>query len=250
MNITINPTYETLRPFIERIPELFNTQGKEIYHARNIIKVMETPNGLLLNVKRFHAPRFINKFVYSLGLRAPKGQRAYQYASILNGKGINTPEPIALIEDRNILNLLGFSYLITVQCNNAHTLYEVKDMTEEEYVPLARALAQFACRIHHAEILHKDFTPGNILWMKDDGDYHFSLVDINRMYFGNVDAKMGLRNLTRFWGPKAFTQILAEEYARSRRLDVDTSVDYVMKVRRKFWTRYQRKHEIYFTLEL
>lgn len=33
---------------------------------------------------------------------------------ILKRKGINTPEPLALIEDRNFLNLLGYSYLITI----------------------------------------------------------------------------------------------------------------------------------------
>lgn len=250
MNITISPAYESLRPFIERIPTLFNTEGKEIYHARNIIKVMEAPDGMRLNVKRYHAPRFINKLVYSWGIRAPKGQRAYHYASILNGKGIDSPEPVALIEERGMLNMLGLSYLITLQYDNRHTLYEVKDMPQEEYAPLAKALAHFAWHIHSQDILHKDFTPGNILWKKDGTEYLFSLVDINRMFFGNVDAHMGLRNLSRFWGPKAFTQILAEEYAQCRGLDVATSVDYVMSARKQFWTRYGKKHDIPFELEL
>ena len=33
---------------------------------------------------------------------------------ILKRKGINTPEPLALIEERNFLNLLGYSYLIPI----------------------------------------------------------------------------------------------------------------------------------------
>lgn len=248
--MTVNERYAHLHTFLSTIPSVFETEGREIYHKRNVIKTMTAPDGMEINVKRFHRPRSLNRLVYSWNLRAPKGQRAYSYADLLDSKGIDTPEPIALIEERGWLQLLGYSYLVTVQCDYGHTLYEVKDMPREEYAPLAKALAHFAWHIHSQDIMHKDFTPGNILWKRDEQGYHFSLVDINRMYFGKVDGRQGLCNLCRFWGPKAFTETLAEAYAQLRGLDVASSVDYVMSQRSRFWTRYRKKHDVPFELEL
>ena len=198
--IKINPKYEYLRAFIESIPDIFEKEGREIYNKRNLIKVLTAPDGTQVNVKRFHIPHGQNKLIYSWNIRKPKGQRAFEYPMILKRKGINTPEPLALIEERNFLNILGYSYLITIQCDYGHTLYEMADAKPEEYQYVAKALAHFAADIHLHEILHKDFTPGNILWKQDEEGFHFMLVDINRMDFGPVSEKKELYNLRRFWG--------------------------------------------------
>ena len=123
--IKINPKYEYLRAFIESIPDVFEKEGREIYNKRNLIKVLTAPDGTQVNVKRFHIPHGLNKFIYSWNIRKPKGQRAFEYPMILKRKGINTPEPLALIEERSFLNILGYSYLITIQCDYGHTLYEM-----------------------------------------------------------------------------------------------------------------------------
>lgn len=250
MNIKITPQYEYMRAFIETLPHVFEQQGEVIYNARNKIKVIAAPDGTLLNVKRFHVPHGVNSIVYSWGIRKPKGRRAFEYAKILTDSGIDTPQPVALIESRNVLGILGFSYLVTIQCGYGHTLYEVGDAKPGEYECLARALAYFAARLHAHDILHKDFTPGNVLWKQDDEGFHFMLVDINRMRFGAVGIKTGLKNLCRFWGPKDFISLLAKEYARIRNYDEAKAIDYVLRKRRKFWTRYSKKHEIPFQLEL
>ncbi len=111
-------------------------------------------------------------------------------------------------------------------------------------------MAHFAANIHNRKVLHKDFTPGNVLWKQDDEGFHFMIVDINRMKFGTVGMKEGLRNLSRFWGPKDFIRILVSEYALLRDCDMDEAVAYVMKERAKFWTRFGKKHPIKFKLEL
>lgn len=248
--VKINPKYAHLRSFIESIPDVFEQEGKEIYNKRNLIKVLTAPDGTLVNVKRFHIPHGPNRLIYSWNIRKPKGQRAYEYPAILRSKGIGTPEPLALIEERNPLCILGYSYLITIQCDYGHTLYEVGNAKPGEYELLAKALAHFAVKIHHAHILHKDFTPGNILWKQDDEGFQFMLVDINRMKFGPVSIHQGLYNLRRFWGPKDFTKILVSEYALLRNANVEEAVEYVMKARAEFWTKYGKKHEIPFPLEL
>lgn len=250
MKIKINPKYEEMRSFIERIPDVFEKEGRVIYTGRNLIKVMEAPDGTVINVKRYHAPKGPNRLIYSLGIRKPKGERAFEYPMILEKKGIGTPTPIALIEERNAIGLLGYTYLITLQCDNLHTLYEVGDAVPGTYEKLAKALAHFAADMHNKKILHKDFTPGNVLWKQDDEGFHFIIVDINRMKFGEISVKGGLYNLRKFWGPKEFIRILVSEYAKVRDYNVDEAVDYVMKERAKFWTRYGKKHPIKFKLEL
>lgn len=106
MKIKINPKYEEMRSFIERIPDVFEKEGRVIYTGRNLIKVMEVPDGTVINVKRYHAPKGPNRLIYSLGIRKPKGERAFEYPMILEKKGIGTPTPIALIEERNAIGLL------------------------------------------------------------------------------------------------------------------------------------------------
>ncbi len=248
--IQINPKYEHLRKFIESIPDVFEQEGREIYHLRNVIKVLTTPDGTSINVKRFHQPKGINRFIYSWNFRTPKGKRAYDYSFLLNRKGINTPEAIALIEERNPMGLLGFSYLVTTQSDLSHTLYDIKDAQDGEYEQLAKALAHYATKIHLANIMHKDFTPGNILWDYDEEGYQFSMVDINRIYFGEVTVRKGLDNMKRFWGPKHFTEILAVEYAKARNADSKKAVTYILSKRKRFWRHYLKKHNVPFMIEL
>ena len=96
MKILINPTYESLRPWIESLPETFAQQGEVIYDARNQIRIILAPNGKEMCVKRFHAPRFLNRFVYSFW-RMPKAIRAFHNALRLKLAGIGTPEPVAFL---------------------------------------------------------------------------------------------------------------------------------------------------------
>ena len=88
MKIKINPKYEEMRSFIERIPDVFEKEGRVIYTGRNLIKVMEAPDGTVINVKRYHVPKGPNSLIYSLGIRKPKGERAFEYPMILEKKGI------------------------------------------------------------------------------------------------------------------------------------------------------------------
>lgn len=245
----LNPTYEYLRSYIERIPSRFEAEGTTIYHLRNEIKVMETPDGQKLNVKRYHVPNGLNRLIYSCGLRKPKGQRAFEYPAILLLNGINSPTPIAYIEERQA-GLLGYTYFISEQCDYPHTLYDMGNATPELYEPIAKALAHLAASMHNKNIMHLDFTPGNILWKHDEDGFKFSLVDTNRMYFGPVSINKGINNLKRMWGPKAFFILLMQHYAEERGIIPQEVVDRALKLRRRFWINYQRKHNIPFKLEL
>ena len=252
VTIKINPKYAHLREFIAQIPTIMDEGGTYIYGGRrNLIKRFEAPDGTMVNVKRFKQPQFLNNIIYSTGIRQPKGIRAFTYPERLLAKGITTPEAIAYIEYRNAIGLLQQSYFISLQCPYRHLLYELGDATPEVYEPIAKALGKYAAYMHEQEVLHLDFSPGNILWDQDaEGAYHFSIVDINRMRFGAVDIESGCKNFCRLWGPKRFIQLLVETYAEARHVDPAICVDITMKARADFWRRYQKKREIEFKLEL
>ena len=257
--IDIHPRYEHLRAFIGQIPATMESKGTYIYGGRrNLICSMTAPDGTLLNVKRFCQPKALNRLVYSTGIRQPKGRRAYTYPQRLLDKGIATPDAVAYIEERNALQLIGQSYFISIQCPYKHLLYEMGDAIPELYEPMAIALAAFAAHMHQQEVLHLDFSPGNILWdyksgqhtQPSESSFDFSVVDINRMHFGPVSMQKGCRSFARLWGPKRFVQLLVEEYARRRGFDETACVDITMKTRRRFWRHYQKKRDLEFNLEL
>ena len=245
----INPKYQHLRQWLERLPEEFGQLGEVIYDKRNQLRVIKAPDGTLVNAKRYCVPHLINRIVYSTGIRQPKGLRAFTYPTRLLERGIDTPEPIAYIEQRRC-GLLGLSYFISVQSPLGHTLYEFGDAREGTYEDIAYALGHFTAMMHERDVLHLDYSPGNILWDKDDKGYHFAVVDINRMRFGKVNMEDGCSALCRLWGPKHFIELIARSYAKARGFDEDEAVRLAMQARAAFWTRYSKRHPIDFPLEL
>lgn len=247
MMIMINPKYKRLQDYIKSIPSIFETEGREIYSGRNLIKVMQV-EGVEINVKRYEIPAWPNRIIYSF-FRKPKGERAFLYPQILLAKGFETPEPVAYLEMRKG-GLIEYSYFISIQSPYRRNFYEFGDMAIETCRDEVIAFAKYAAALHEADILHRDFSPGNILFDKIDGEYHFSLVDINRMSFGEVDVKTGCANLARLWGQKSFFDLLAREYAAARSADVNECRQWVMDYRRKFWSRFAKRHKVKYKLEL
>lgn len=251
MKILINPKYGGLRDYLLQLPARMDSEGTYIYGGRrNLIKSFTAPDGTVLNVKRYHTPHGPNRLIYSLGLRQPKGLRAFRYPTLLASRGIGTPEAVAYMEERRG-GLLGESYFVSVQCPYRHLLYEVSGYTPAQYGPLATALAQFTAHMHDQGVLHLDFSPGNILWdRRDDGAYCFSIVDINRMRFGQVSMRAGCNSFRRLWGPKAFFSVLAREYGSHRGFPPDECERLTLAYRRKFWQHYLRRHDVDFEVEL
>ena len=249
-HICLNEKYEALKEFVERIPERIGCDGEVLRDGRNLIKVMTTPDGLRLNVKRYHIPRWPNRLIYSLNIRKPKGLRAYLYPSILLKAGIQTPENVAYIEERSF-GLMGYSYFVSLQCDYGRELYEVGRAADDGiYNDLAVALGRFTAKMHDADLLHRDYSPGNILWKQDADGFHFSIIDINRLYFGPVSMELGCSNFSRLWGSKQFIETVVSEYARQRGFDVQQATTAAMKHRERFWKRYLKKHDAPFNVEL
>ncbi len=239
--VQINQKYQFMASFVEGVPEKFEHEGSYIYGGkRNLIKRFITPEGQALIVKRFGQKNPINRIVYSLGIRKPKGQRAFEYPYVLLEKGIDTPEAVAYIEERDHV-LLNNSYLFSIECTYSHRLYELKDATPDVYEPLAVALAHFTAYMHDQHVLHLDYSPGNILWDKDGERYKFSIVDINRMHFGDVNMYMGCKNFERLTAPEPFFRILAHEYAKLRGFDTTQAEKLILDYNKLFHKRCDAK---------
>lgn len=233
--MTLAPEYESWREALTQTILHFFDHGQVIYDARNQIRIFDAPDGSEICIKRFHAPRFLNTWIYSY-IRQPKAVRAYENAVRLNECGIHTPKAIGyiLVQKRG---LLQESYLINCCSNLTRNMYEFRHHPLEGYETIVQAFAQYTADMHEKGVLHKDYSPGNILFdLTQDGKVQFEIVDINRMRFDQpVSAKEGCRNLCRLWGKEDFFTLLAREYARARCVDETQCIQWTLKYWRRFW---------------
>ncbi|MCM1311632.1 MAG: hypothetical protein NC206_01890 [Bacteroides sp.] len=253
VNIIINPSYEYLRSHLSAIICDFHRDGcgETVQNGRNLIKKVVCPDGTCLNIKRYHRPSGINLLVYSCGIRLPKCRRAYKHALMLRANGIDSPEPVAYIEERSC-GFIRYSYFVSIHSDYEHKMYEWGNAEKGCYEDFAESFGRFTAGLHEKGFLHKDYSPGNILWTKRNGAYLFSLVDTNQMRIGHVGKHCGCRNFSRLWGPKQFIIHIIREYAVCRGFDADECERVMLKARGKFWRRYMKKkaEKVKFNIEL
>lgn len=172
-NELINQLAETLAK--NGVPE----QAKRIYKGRNSVYSLKLADGSEVNIKAFKIPRGLNPYIYTL-FRKSKARRSYENSLRLLEMNIRVPLPLGYVEVRKGINLTR-SYYISRQI-------EADNMRDWEKKPnvesLLRALAKEIVRFHECGVLHKDFSPGNILYTGNQTDgYMFYYIDLNRMTF-------------------------------------------------------------------
>lgn len=240
VKLVINPDFSFLDSYIKSIPELFKDSGEVIYEARNIIKVFEK-DSYKINVKYFKKPHIINQFVYS-NLRRSKACRSYKYAMRLTEMGFNTPAPIAYLEQKDLF-LLKHSLYISIHEEFDGLLRCLQRGTLEQHADLIRQFAHFTADLHSKNVLHIDYSSGNILYKYNDGKYKFYLVDLNRMTFDRpVDMDRACHNFRRLWGSDEMMELFVKEYARKRNFDEKECLHLTFKYRTEFWDRYTAQY--------
>lgn len=238
MKTVLNPAYESLQAWVESVPRIFEEQGEVIYDARNQIRLLKAPDGSETCIKRFHAPRMLNRYLYRY-LRDSKAKRSYENGLYLLAHGVGTPEPIAYIEEYKGGGL-GYSYLITRPSKLKRLHREFTLSYTPELEETIRPLARFTAHMHEEGILHLDFSPGNILWDRIDGEYRFEVIDINRMVFGPVSMKEGCRSLRRICARSSFFDTFADEYSKARHMDATQCRYWIHYYRDRFWHHGQK----------
>jgi hypothetical protein len=241
MKMVINPTYHQLEFFIKNIPDRFEKEGRVIYNERNMLKVF-TEQGYDIVVKRFRVPILLNKFAYSF-LRKSKAERSYKYAFRLQEKGINTPDPIAYIENKK-KGLIHFSYYICIFDKDSSSIRN-QMLGKEGGEEFLNALAFFIAELHKKGILFLDLSPGNILYKIENGRPVFSLIDINRMTFlSKIPLKKRYINFKRLSERPTIVHYLAQEYAKICSLNIEEATKAIIKSSTAFFTKNHRKKKL------
>lgn len=205
----INTDYITIKDNIKNITTIFKGKNKTIHKARNELKIIEI-NKIQTVVKSFKKPNFINQIIYSF-FRKSKAKKSYEYA--LKIKDF-TPQPIAYIEFYNY-SLLKNSYFISEYFHYDFTIREpLLQNNFPEREKIFRAFAHFTFQLHNNNILHNDYSPGNILIKKENDNYIFKIVDINRMSFKSLSLQERAKNFSQLWADDEILLIMINEYEK------------------------------------
>ena len=239
MKVYIDSKYGYISDFIYSIPEIFPKEGKVIYDSRNTIKTFDI-NGLVINIKSFKKPNIVNRFVYKY-IRKSKAERSYNNALRIMDKGISTPEPIAYIETYK-KGLFDSSYYISIHEQVDGTMKEIYKCSNNQSKDLIRAFTSFTADIHKKGILHKDYSPGNILFKKTDVGYHFYLVDLNRMKFKNISILASCKSFSRLYADKEVLHLIGEEYSKKRKYNKIMCQVLIQIYNWRFWKRHLMRH--------
>ena len=208
----VHPKYTSIESALRTAIDSFSANKDYVVKGeRNIIKKM-TIDGVTFNIKKFRTPRFPQNVVYQY-LRKSKAQRSFEYASVLIEKGIHTPHPVAYLEHKQ--GGLKDSYYISEHLDYD---FDFRVLNHNPKWPdrseILRQMAAFTFRLHENDINFLDHSPGNtLIKKKEDGNYDFYLIDLNRMRFETMDFKKRMHNFRRLWLSKTMITIMAEEYA-------------------------------------
>jgi serine/threonine protein kinase len=234
IHVGLDENHKEFQPFSQDIKEYFSKSDEVITAKRNIIKIIEQ-NGKKVVVKSFKIPNFINQFAYRF-IRDSKAKRSFLNAGELVKLGINTPSPISYIEF--FTPFLKESFYI---CEYFDYDFEIRDVLKDENFKnrdeILKEFVAFSYSLHQKGVYHIDYSPGNVLIKVKDGEYHFSIVDVNRMKFISFTQNLRFKNLSRFSATKEDTTTIAKEYAKI------ANIDEAVAIKQLFF--YHDKHQRY-----
>lgn len=227
--------------FKEKLDKLINNfdiiKGGE--GSRNIIKKTLLEH-VSLNIKSFKIPNLINQIAYNF-FRKSKARRSFEYAQKLIKLGVGTPKPLAYFEFKTWL-FFKKSFYVSEQLD-CHLTYRelIYDFNYPDYDNILRAFTRFTFNLHEKGIHFLDHSPGNTLIKKIENDYHFFLVDLNRMNFGPLDFNTRINNFARLSKHKQMVEIMSDEYAKCLNKDYDVVFNAMWTAVVDFRTKYERK---------
>jgi len=180
-----------------------------LHQARNTIKIIPFASKNYV-VKSFKTPNILNRIVYTF-FRNNKAKKSYEYSLAI---GSFTPEPIGYRECYSF-GLLTESYFVSQHFVYDFTIREpLLDARFENQMDIFKAFARFTFDLHENGILHKDYSPGNILIKKEGDGYIFKIVDVNRMEFKRLSLNERLENFKMLWAKDEYMAIIIKEYAK------------------------------------
>ncbi len=220
----------------------YDKNGKFFWNKRNTIKIFKVAKEEW-NVKSFKIPNFINQFAYKY-IRKSKAQRSFEHAQQLLIRGINTPKPIAFVENYTLLGL-GKSFYISENLRYDFTFKELFDENFPNRKHILNQFTKFTFELHEKGIHHFDHSMGNTLIVaKEKNQYAFYLIDLNRMVFEDMDYDMRIKNFDRLSLSSEMIEIISKKYAELVNKDVSQVNKYMTEVCKTFSTNRNRNKEL------
>ncbi len=205
----LNENYTSFKEFLLNIQSNFQENSATIHKARNELKIIEY-EGISTVVKAFKVPNIINKIAYTF-FRDSKAKKSYTYSVKISKY---TPAPIGYIEFFK-LGLLSESFFISKEFKYDFTIREpLLDAEFDDAKEIFKAFTRFTLELHNDGIFHDDYSPGNILIKKENENYTFKIVDINRMIFKELSEDERAKNFSKLWAHDHILEIMADEYTK------------------------------------
>lgn len=238
----LSSEYGHLKDWLPQIPHLFAThQGTLLYNGRNQIRLFEVA-GEKLVVKQYKRHNLLKMFVYTF-FRPNKARRSYENAIALRARHILTPHEIAYLEETRV-SLVQQVYYVCAYTDWQPIQTRLIDQNPYD-AALGTAYAHFVASLHQHGILHRDLNPTNVLYREQEGNYHFQLIDINRMQFFDspVPKAESMENLTLFWWLSPIYLYILKIYATDRGW-TDAEIEEACEVKKRHDRHWVRKKRI------
>lgn len=244
----IKNEFESNREQLDFFVENFKTEGQPFGNQkRNSLKLFDL-NGIQLNIKSFRIPNLANQLAYRF-FRKSKAQRSFEYGLQLQELGIGTPEPVAYYEYSNLVFFKN-SYYISKQLDCDLTYRElIKDFNYPDRENILRAFTRFTFKLHEKNVNFLDHSPGNTLIVKNEDNYDFYLVDLNRMKFEYMDLNSRLKNFAKLTKHESMVKIMSDEYAKCINKNSDDIFEMMWHHTKEFRKRYERRRDLKKTLK-
>ncbi len=225
----LNPAFPQAEHFLYALPDAFDAEGEVLQNRRNCLKTMQAGPYQVV-VKSFQTPHLFNRIAYGF-LRGSKAARSYRYALKLQALEVGTPAPVGYYECRR-WGLFSESYFVSLKSVCPYTFNDlIRETDFPERHEILIDMARFTARLHENGILPLDYSAGNLLFERRNGDTLIELIDLNRMRFTHVDQKKGCRNFERLDIDREALAWMAEAYAQARGFDVETCQSDVLSMR-------------------
>jgi len=243
MKFSINQAYANQKEDIFSLVTNFDAlDDPNAFGTRNKIKNIVV-NGKSLCIKAFKTPNLINRIAYTF-FRKSKAERSYTFAHRLLSLGIGTPEPIAFFEFKKN-GLINKSFYISEQLDNDLTYRDLtKNFDYPNHENILRAFTRFTNQLHENGVLFLDHSPGNTLIKKIGNQYHFFLVDLNRMLFKQLPFVERIKNYRKLTIHPKMIKIMSDELSKITDYGFDEINTLMWAATEKFQKSYHRRRKI------
>ena len=191
----IRDKYIKYKDEIINVIENIDSNGIVIKDFRNTVKNVNIDN-LKINVKCFKKPNFFNRIIYTF-FRSSKASRSFYFANKLRNMGINSPYPICYYEKLKF-GIIQQSFYVSKNINYDFDLdYIFINKKLKDRDNLIKKFTKFTFRLHENGVMFLDHSRSNTIIKKNNNNYKFYLIDLNRMKFKKLSFKQRCRNFRR-----------------------------------------------------